>query len=158
MKIQTANQLSGRATGAIFFSAFGALWILLSLYAKEQLNAATVSSVMAGLALLLLAATKLIRESKNWPRVPDDPAMGRAFAWINAVQWVAIAAVAFGFAKLHIDAYVMSAITAIVGLHLFPLARLFRYTPHYATGTVLVVWAAASALFVPVDTCREQAR
>ena len=152
MKIETGNQLSGRATGAIFFAGFGALWILLSLYAKEQLNAATVSGVVVGLALLLLAATKLIRESKNLPRVPDDPAVGRAFGWINTVQWVAIAVVAFGFAKLHNDAYVMSAITGIVGLHMFPLARVFRYAAHYATGTVLVVWAAASALFVPVDT------
>jgi len=34
---------------------------------------------------------------------------------------------------------------------LFPLARLFHYPLHYATGTVLVVWAVASAMLVPVD-------
>jgi hypothetical protein len=27
MKIQTANQVSGRAIGAIFFAGFGALWL-----------------------------------------------------------------------------------------------------------------------------------
>jgi hypothetical protein len=59
--------------------------------------------------------------------------------------------VAFSFARLHIDAYVMSAITAIVGLHMFPLARLFRYPLHYATGTVLVAWAGASVLVLPVE-------
>ncbi|MGD0831150.1 MAG: hypothetical protein ABR907_09425 [Terracidiphilus sp.] len=152
MKIQNANQLSGRGTGAIFFAAFGALWFFLSLYARQQLNAASVSGVVLGLALLILAATKLIRAAKHLPRVPDDAAMGRAFAWINAAQWVAIGIVAFAFARLHIDAYVLSAITAIIGLHMFPLARLFRYAPHYATGTVLVAWAAASALLLPVDT------
>jgi hypothetical protein len=83
--------------------------------------------------------------------VPEDPAIGRAFGWINAIQWIAVGAVAFTFAKLHIDAYVMSAITAIVGLHLFPFARLFRNRLHYGTGALLVAWALASALLVPID-------
>jgi hypothetical protein len=83
--------------------------------------------------------------------VPDDPGRGRAFGWINAIQWTAVFIVAFSFAKLHIDAYVISAITAIIGLHMFPLARLFRYPLHYATGAVLVAWAAASAILAPVE-------
>jgi hypothetical protein len=77
--------------------------------------------------------------------------MGRAFGWINAIQWTAVAIVAFSFAKLHIDAYVISAITAIIGSHLFPLARLFRNPLHYGTGTLLVAWAVASAILVPID-------
>ena len=83
-------------------------------------------------------------------RVPDDPATGRAFARINAVEWIAVAAVAFTLARLHLDAYLMCAITAIVGLHMFPLARLFRYWPHYVAGAVMLAWAAASALMTPV--------
>jgi hypothetical protein len=46
---------------------------------------------------------------------------------------------------------VISAITAIVGLHMFPLARVFRYPLHYVTGSALVGWAAASALLFPKD-------
>jgi hypothetical protein len=149
--MQTANQFSGRAIGSIFFAVFGALWLFLSLYVRQLLNVETISSLLIGLALVLGAALAVFRVAKQWPRVPEDPAKGRAFAWINAIQWIAISAVAFSFAKLHIDAYVLSAITAIVGLHLFPLARLFRYPMHYATGAVLVAWAAVSVLVVPVD-------
>jgi hypothetical protein len=149
--MQTANQLSGRAIGTFFFAGFGALWLFLSLYARQIINLETVSSVLLGLALLLGGAVALLREAKLWPRVADDPAMGRAFTRINVIQWVAVSAVAFSFAKLHIDAYVMSAITAIVGLHLFPLARVFRYPLHNATGTLLVAWAAASVLIVPAE-------
>ena len=148
---QTRNEFTGRAIGSIFGAAFGALWLFLSLYARQLLRAGTVAGVLTGLALLLLAALYLFREAKRWPRVPNDPAVSRAFAWINAIQWIAIFAVAFTFARLHIDAYVMCAITAIVGLHMFPLARLFRYPLHYATGALLVAWAAASALFVPAE-------
>jgi hypothetical protein len=149
--IQSANQLTGRATGALFFAGFGSLWIALALYALQQLNTATVSAVLLGLALLVLAALSLLRAAKRWPRQPDDPAISRAFVRINAAEWIAVAIVAFSFAKLHIDAYVMCAITAIVGLHMFPLARLFRYTPHYWSGAVLVAWAAVSAIVIPTE-------
>lgn len=148
---QTANQLGGRAIGALFFTGFGALWLFLSLYARQTLSVATSIGVLLGAAALAWNAAHLLRQAKHFPRVPDDPARGRAFAWVNAIQWIAVSVVAFSFARFHIDAYVLSAITAIVGLHMFPLARLFRYPLHHATGALLVAWAAASALFVPAD-------
>jgi hypothetical protein len=150
MSIQTANQLRGRAIGAIFFACFGTGWLFLALAAKQLINPATVSATVAGMMVLLLAAAALMRRAKRWPLVADDPSIGRAFGWINAIQWTAVAIVAFAFARLHIDAYTTSAITAIVGLHMFPLARLFRYPLHYLTGAVLVSWAGASSAFVPV--------
>jgi hypothetical protein len=36
---------------------------------------------------------------------------------------------------------VVVTVVLIVGLHLFPLSRLFRYAPHYLTGALLVGWA-----------------
>ena len=151
MKIQTANQLSGRAAGVIVCAGFGALWLFLSLYARQTLSFATVSGVVLGLLALVLAAVSLLREARRWPRVPDDPAVGRAFGWINAIQWIAVAIVAFTLYRLHLDAYIPSAITAIVGLHMFPLARIFRYPAHYRAGVIMLAWAAASVAFVPVD-------
>jgi len=146
-----ANQLSGRAIGSMFFACFGTGWIFLALTAKQLIGGVTVAGTVLGMVMLLAAAAYLMRQSKRWPRVPSDPAIGRAFGWVNAIQWLAVAVVAFSFAKLHIDAFVLSAITAIVGLHMFPLARIFRYPLHYATGALLVVWATASALFAPVE-------
>jgi hypothetical protein len=43
------------------------------------------------------------------------------------------------------------AIATIVGLHLFPLARVFRYSMHYVTGTLLVLWSAASVFKLSRD-------
>jgi hypothetical protein len=151
MKIQTANQLSGRAIGALFFSGFGALWIALALYALERLNATTVSGLMLGLAVLLLAALNLLRAARRWPRVPDDPAISRTFNRVNAAQWIAVFLAASALHWLRLDAYVINAIAAIVGLHMFPLARLFRYWPHHLAGAVLVAWAAACVFLVPVE-------
>jgi len=150
MKIQTANQLRGRAIGAMFFACFGTGWIFLALAAKQLINATTASGTVAGMVILLLAAAYLMRRARIFPRVADDPSRGRAFTWINAIQWTAVFIVAFSFARFHIDAYTTSAITAIVGIHLFPLARLFRYPLHYLTGAVLVAWGAASAAWLPM--------
>jgi hypothetical protein len=147
----TANQLSGRAIGSIFFSGFGALWLFLALYIRQILTPASVSAVALGLALLLLAAFNLLRQAKRWPRTEENAAEKQAFNRINIIQYVAIGIVAFSFNRLHIDSYVLSAITAITGLHLFPLARLFRYPLHYATGGLLTAWAVASVLFAPTE-------
>ncbi|MDR3754528.1 MAG: hypothetical protein P4K93_14790 [Terracidiphilus sp.] len=147
----TANQIGGRAIGALFFTGFGAIWLLLGLYAKQWLTAAPLSLTACGLLALAGGAFFLLRRAKALPRVPEDPAMARAFKWINVIQWAAVAVVAFAFARFGIDVYVISAITAIVGLHMFPLARVFRYPMHYVTGTALVGWAAASLLLFPKD-------
>jgi hypothetical protein len=147
----TANQLSGRATGSIFFSGFGALWIALALYIKQTLTVDLAIGIGAGLAALLLTSCWLLRQAKHFPKLPENKYVSREFNRINAMQWIAIAIVGFTFARLHIDAYVLSAITAIVGIHLFPLAKLFRYPLHNVTGAALVVWASVSVLLVPAD-------
>ena len=100
--------------------------------------------------MLLLAAVYLFRQAKRWPRVPDDPAVGRAFAWINAIQWIAVRRGLYA-ARLHMTPTSRSAITAIVGLHMFPLARFFRYPAHYRAGAIMLAWAVASVVFVPVE-------
>ena len=147
----TANQLNGRAIGALFFAGFGAIWLVLGLYAAEKIDVATVSAVAAGLLLLLGAARRLFQQAKAFPKMREDPAQSRAFNRINAAQWIAIATVAIALGRLHLDVYIVSAIAAIVGLHLFPLARLFRYPMHHATAIVMVLWAAICLLAVPLE-------
>ncbi len=147
----TANEIQGRATGAIFFAAFGTLWIALALYARESLRPASLAWLAMILIVLLVMARWVYRQAGRFPTLPGNPAQTRTFNRVNLIQWIAVALTAFTFSRLHIDAYVLSAITAIVGVHLFPLARLFRYRPHYFTGGLLCAWALVSALAFPLD-------
>ena len=147
----TSNRIGGRAVGALFFTGFGVLWLVLALYVKQWLTADNIFAVVCGAGLLLFGALALLRHSKTLPAEPEDPAMSSTFRRINIIQWIAVAIVAFTFARLRIDAYVMSAITAIVGLHMFPLARVFRYPMHYVTGATLTAWAAGSVFLFPAD-------
>jgi len=147
----TANQIRGRARGGLFFAGFGTLWIVLALYTKQVVTPLNLGLVSTNLALLLMAVFWLFRRSKSFATVPQDAAVNRAFNRINIAQWAAIFVVSFSFNKLHWDDFALSAIAAIVGLHLFPLAKLFHHRMHYATGVALLAWAVVSAVFVPRD-------
>lgn len=145
------NEFNGRATGALFFTVFGAMWFLLGLFVREQLHAGAVITLVVLAALLVTGAVRLKQLAKRWPRVPEDPALEKAFNRVNAIQWIVAFAVAFTLGTLHRSAYIPAAIALIVGLHLFPLARVFRYPLHYATGTLLVLWSVGCMVAVPAD-------
>jgi len=149
--MNTANDYRGKAIGAIFFTGFGAIWLALSLYVRELMTTVTVTLLVVGTLSLLLACFWTYRQADLWPEVARDPAIGRTFGRINAAQWIAGGLVAFSLARLHLDAYIPSAITAIVGIHLFPLAKLFRRKLHLVTGVVMVLWASLTVLAVPVE-------
>ena len=146
-----ANQIRGRAIGATFFAVFGSIWILLALYVKQMLHVTTGLWLALDLTVLLAMAWWLSQQARRFPMAPEDPAQSRTFVRINVLQWVAVAAVCALFGRLRWDAYTLCAVTAIVGLHLFPLARLFRYPAHYVTGSLLVAWAAVSAAVTPAE-------
>ena len=147
----TANEISGRAIGSLFFTGFGGIWLILALYAREAITPLSMAAVAAGLGVLFPACFWLFRQARRFPSREEDRAVDRTFRRINTAQWIAVGVVAFGFGRLHLEVYIVSAITAIVGLHLFPLARLFRYPVHYATAIALVLWAGISLLAAPLD-------
>lgn len=155
MQVATAAALRGRATGVLFFSGFGALWLILGLAGRQSLSVATVIGLAAGLGVLVAAALTLSRRAAGLPQSPVDPGMqrrdDRAFAWINAIQWVAIFLIAFVLGQMHLDAFIPAAVTVVVGLHFFPLARVFRYPQHHVTGAALVAWGLGCLALVPRD-------
>ena len=161
LRIENANQVHGRVAGAMIMTGFGALWLLLDLYAKQMLNAANVAYVASAVLAMASGAMYLHREAARWPRPQRNPdrgrALGRAFGWINAAEWIAIFAAWTILGRMHLDIYGISATVGIVGLHFFPLGRLFRYPPHYVTGALMTLCGAWTALFVPVDRMQDLA-
>lgn len=151
LNIENANQLRGRAIGSMILAGFGGIWLGLAFYAKEMLNASTILYIVAGLLMLLAGSAKLMRAAGRWPREPRNSSHNRAFGWINALQWIAIFIVVQILTRLHLDAYTVSAIAGIVGLHFFPLAKLFKNLMHYVTGSALVLWASGTAFLAPLE-------
>ena len=79
------------------------------------------------------------------PRLVDEArkARQRVFRWINLVQWLAVFAASFVLSALGDPEWTTPAVILIVGLHLIPLARVFRAPRHYVAGVSLIVVALA---------------
>jgi len=149
--VLTANQLKGRAIGSLFFIGFGTLWLMLGLYLRERLSIGAVVGVVLVAAGLTAAALKLMNQATRFPRVTEDARRKRMFHWINGGQWVAMFLVLTTLNKLHLEVYGVTAIAAIVAVHLFPLAWLFQNKMHYATGGTLLLWLTGIVFFVPAQ-------
>lgn len=149
---QTAEAVAGRATGVLFFTGFGALWLCIGLGALGRLNLLNGIAVFIILAALAIPAIGLLRQARKLPgETPDaerDRRIGRTFGWVNTIQGIAIFAAVVFFIVFKQPAYIVPAIAIIVGLHLFPLARLFQYHAHYVTGALLVVYSAGTVLLL----------
>lgn len=148
---QNAHQITGRAIGSFFFAVFGAIWLLLAFFALEHLNFATVFGIASITLGLIIAARALMCQAKYWPQVQENPRVKKLYLTVNVIQYFAIAAVVIAANTLHLVPYLMCGITLVVGLHMLPLARLFKYTPHYVTGAALVAWAITSAVSLPLE-------
>jgi hypothetical protein len=149
---QQAGRLRGKAIGALFLTAFGALWLALGLSVRQELDAAALCWIAGFTLVLAAAAVHVMRRAGRPPRTPLDAARDRAFHRINAAQWIVIFLALTLLHRLHLDVYGVSAIAAVVGLHFFPLARLFRNPLHYLTGAALVAWTAGTLWKLPLDS------
>jgi len=84
-------------------------------------------------------------------RVPIDdewrPAatrLQRAFGWIVVGSWAAVIVTAVLLGLTGHAAAVAATVCAGIGLHFFPLARLFRVPAYYVTGAALCLLAVAT--------------
>ena len=143
--------VSGRATGVLFFAGFGALWLCAGLSSIHLLTWPRLALAVALPAVFLLApAIWLLKTLPAAPadenRSAEEQRISRVFGRVNAAQWIGIVLVVVLLNVLHRPELIVPAVALIVGLHLFPLAGLFRYKPHYVTGTALVLWAVIAPL------------
>lgn len=149
----TGSAVRGRATGALFFVGFGAVWMFVGL--KQTHHASrTALLLLATAAVVLLGFTALLmRRAHDLPAgmtSPEEEARTqRLFNAVNIIQWVSVATVILILNVLHLTEYIVPAISVIVGLHLFPLAGAFHYRLHYVTGLLLVLWPLGCLLLLP---------
>jgi hypothetical protein len=151
---KSAEVISGRATGVLFFAGFGSLWLYSGISAMHRLNPLTVAAILTIGAALAVPAVMLMKSSSKAAHVAgtgslDSPEIKRTFFRMNLMQYAAIFSAIVLFNALHKQEFLATVITFIVGSHLIPLARLFRYSAHYVTGGLLMAWAMIVAIAFP---------
>jgi hypothetical protein len=143
--LRTEAQLAGRATGAMFFFVFGAVWLEGWATKAEAGTAAFAVIAVLALALLAVAWRRYRRYAPALVHAQDTPERRRAkrvFNIVNAGQWLAIFVLAQVLINLGKGAWIIPMAIAIIGLHFLPLAHVFKNPPHYVTGLAMVAFAA----------------
>ena len=141
----TAWAMRSRGFGTIVCAAFAIFWASSS---RSEWPTAFVAAGYALIALmtaaLLLAGIALIHRSRQVPRTLDaSPAPQRRtshhFPAIFAAEIVAMNVVAHVLVGHHLQQYLIPAIAIIVGLHFYPLARLFRAPRFNVTASLMTL-------------------
>jgi hypothetical protein len=120
----------------------------------HRLNPISIAAIAVIFAALFVPAALLLRSTSKATHADgagsaESPEVKRTFARVNMMQWAAIIATVVLFHAIHKQQFLATVITFIVGAHLIPLARLFRYAAHYVTGALLMAWATIIAIAFP---------
>jgi hypothetical protein len=131
----------------MFFSVFGGLWLGLWAYSELALPWLAVACIVLAMLGLLAHTLRVYRHNAPALRAIENTAAAkrtsRWFNIVNAAQWVLIFIVANLLSHSGHSDWILPAIIFMIGLHFLPLARLFRYRPHYLTGAALMALAIA---------------
>jgi hypothetical protein len=135
----------------MFLSFFGGWWLYLGVRGLAPPVGVWALLALCGGALFLAGLLRSrIPVGEDTPGAAAIEAQRRrAFQRINIVQWSAIVAMIVVLNVLHRVEWLMPAIMLIVGLHFFPLARLFGSRDHRVLGAALAALAVGYPLLCP---------
>ena len=144
---------AGRAVGAMFFSVFGGMWLVLWTHRAHADRPAILAAVIAFAAAVLAIAIRRYRRFRGAALAaaesPEKKKADRIFHLVNAAQWLAILVIGNVLANTGRPDWVIPAAIAIIGLHFLPLGKLFANPAHYITGAALLLLALAYPRFAP---------
>jgi hypothetical protein len=158
----TRPEAAGIASGVFFMALFGALWGLVSAgYLSGGVQ--ILAFVLVGVVTLGLAAAGagILRQAKSLPdslsaqEAEQGGRISTYFGVVFGVEFALIAVVAIWLSRIHAYPMIPAAVALIVGIHFFPLARLFGVPGYWITGALLCALALAAiaglSLSLPLD-------
>ena len=143
---ECAARAFGIAIGNLFLGCFGMVWIVLGLKSAEKMNPLVLTLLSGFLVALVVASMYIMRRTyglldRSQANRTAQKKINRQFGLVNFLQWSFIFAAVFGLPRLGLTRWIVPAIVFIVGIHFFPLARLFKARMHYLVGAIIVAWA-----------------
>lgn len=144
------------ATGAINMAIFGAVWTAAG--SGGLAGASGVILLVVGwsiAAVLGVGALWLRRGARAFPDDVSPQAQAdqrnrlRIFNSVFVLEFAAIAIAVFALLQFGMGSLIPSVVTLIVGIHFFPLARLFKVRAYHLTGALLCTLALTSLLLAP---------
>ena len=137
------HPLAGMIVGAAILFVFGAVWLLLGVVAKRPSPRwLRATLLLMGFGLGACIAGTGVRVSGSHPAIPSPMAeqtakrrqIGRQFGWVTGIEGAAILLTVVVLNVVRRPEYIASVIALIVGLHFFPLTKLFGAPHPYLIG------------------------
>jgi hypothetical protein len=150
--VHDAQAVQGRGIGVMFLAFFGSWWMAAGLNAIPGMKLSVLTGVvLIGLGLFAAGWRQLQRaKQQTATRQVIDASIEahrtKVFRNVNIAQWSACGVLVVVLNILQRGEWIVPGIMLIVGLHFFPLAKLFRYRAHYLTGSALVALASSYPL------------
>ena len=153
----TPFALRRQGIGIIVAVGFGALWAVWArawLIHYPTVVPCVAYAIAAAVSVALMAAGfTTVRRARQRSGEPDTPAavrsrIGRQY-WIVVIAEVVVLNIAAATLLGHNHGeYLASVFAIIVGLHFFPLARIFRAPHYHVTATLMTIAGGAATLAI----------
>lgn len=148
---------SFRRRGALILGLFALLWSVIGTTGLTTGGLAALIGALAITGLAVFAAARKDRRATERRRAQPDN-WRRKVGIVNLAQFAAIAVVLVVFVTLELPGLVPPLVCLIVGLHFFPLARLFDQPEYWTLGGMLCLFAAAGVVLLAVGAGAEWSR
>jgi hypothetical protein len=155
------NTLTGRrrsiglAGGALWMIAISFVFVTWSLLAigtpmarQVLIGTFVLMGVLVAVGVVVIRAALGLPDSIA-PRTSEEQQIGRRFAWVVGAEVLAFAVVSAVAGATRNFALMPSLNLIVVGVHFFPLARIFRVPRYYFTGLLFCAIPMVTLLAIP---------
>jgi len=152
----TKNEVHGIAYGIFFMAFFGTLWAGIGIGGLQDWVSPWFISIvlLVGIILMICFAT-LFYGARNLSKPVSErdvrmrKRLGKWFGIISSMEGIFIGLASIICNALNHFEYFFPVMALIVGIHFFPLAKLFRVRIHYIAGGLLCLLSVITLLFIP---------
>ena len=154
-RVVSKNEVRGTASGVFFMAFFGTAWAGIGLGGLQGWGSNWVLPIVILIALaLLVSCFTLMSGSRGLSKAVSEEGarqgkrIGIGFGITFGAEGFLIAIASIICNTTDHFEYFFPVMALIVGVHFFPLARLFRVNVHYVTGTLICLLGIVT-FFIP---------
>jgi hypothetical protein len=136
---------ASRAIGSIFFTIFGAAWLVFWCMQAYGAALSILLVIVAVAGSLLLFSSRQYRKNESAYRASRDTSrrrsQSRVFNIVNAAQWVIIIGSAEVLTRINRSIWIVPLVIFTIGAHFIPLGIVFKSKARHVIGIALMLVA-----------------
>lgn len=155
--------VSGIGSGALLMALFTTMWALIANYGYHNRDHHVIAVLFIALAVLFVVyALDIFKKAKQFPAATSDADIaekkrtGKWFGIIFGLEGIAIPIAVNIVIFLHHPELVIPSIALVVGLHFYPLARVFKRNVDYYLATWTCIVAITAMMLLLKKSISEQ--